>query len=283
MQTNLKKYAYIITFALFAFVAGCNKYAVLISTNEVVADNSMIHSEWWYDLVLQYQMLKENGFTDDKIYVLYGSGVDFNTAYPEYNATTLFGHSITDMAVNKANIQATFTALGGEIKKNDHLYVWWMGHGGGSGPGSCNLSMLISNTGETVTDAELSTYINSVGNYKKRTVAVMTCHSGGIVDNMDISGSKTVTLASSTCAQSSYDASSTCDGIFHAEFNYTLPNALRIKDSCGSAVASDTNGNSYVSLSETHQYNMATMTTSAPQMGDPDGISSSTSLKVTQP
>ena len=65
---------------------------------------------------------------------------------------------------------------------------------------------------------------------KKRSVAVMTCHSGGMIDNMNTTGNKTVTLTSSTCAQSSYDAGATCDGILHAEFNYTLPNALRLKN-----------------------------------------------------
>jgi len=266
------------------FSIGCaRKYAVLISTNQVTADDSMIHSEWWYDLILQYKMLKENGFKDDKIYVLYGNGTDFNTTHPTYNATTQFGHPITDMAVNKTNIQSIFNTLNGKVKNKDYLYIWWMGHGGGSGPGSCNLSMSISNTGETVTDAELTGYINSVSNYKKRSVAIMTCHSGGMVDNMNTAGNKTATLTSSTCAENSYDAAATCDGILHAEFNYTSPNALRLKTPCGAVVGSDYDSNSYVSLSETYQYNGATMTTSTPQIGDPDGIAVATYIKKNEP
>lgn len=268
----------------FVFSVGCaQKYAVLISTNEVTADDTAIHSEWWYDLILQYKILRENGFKDDKIYVLYGNGTDFATAHAAYNSTTQFGHTITNMAVNKANIQSIFNTLKGKITNKDYLYVWWMGHGGGSGPGSCNLSMSISNTGETVTDTELSTYINNVSNYKKRSVAVMTCHSGGMVDNMNTVGNKTATLTSSTCAQNSYDAPSTCDGILHAEFNYTLPNALRLKNPCGTAVGSDYDSNGYVSLSESHQYNTATMTSSTPQMGDPDSIATTTYIKKDEP
>jgi hypothetical protein len=52
---------------------------------------------------------------------------------------------------------------------------------------------------------------------------------------------------------------------------------------CGTAVASDYDGNSYVSLSEVHQYDTATMTTSTPQAGDPDGIAASTHIKKSKP
>jgi glycosylphosphatidylinositol transamidase (GPIT) subunit GPI8 len=265
------------------FSIGCaQKYAVLISTNQVTADDVAYHSEWWYDLFLHYKMLKENGFNDDKIYVLYGNGADFNTIHGDYNSITQFGHSITDMAVNKSNIQSVFNTMNSKVKSKDYLYVWWMGHGGGSGPGSCNLTMSISNTGETVTDTELTGYINSVLNYKKRSVAVMTCHSGGIVDNLNSAGNKTVALASSTCVESSYDGP-TCNALFHAEFNYTLPNALRLVNPCGTAVGSDYDSNGDVSLSEAHQYNTATMTTSTTQMGDPDSIAATTYIKKREP
>lgn len=263
---------------------GCaQKYAVLISTNQVTGDDVAYHSEWWYDLFLHYEMLRENGFKDDKIYVLYGNGVDFNTAHTSYDATTQFGHTITDMAVNKSNIQSVFNTLSGQVDDRDYLYVWWMGHGGGSGPGSCNLSMSISNTGESVTDTELTGYINNVPDYKKRSVAVMACHSGGMVDNLNNAGNKTVVLTSSTCIESSYDATSTCNGIFHAEFNYTFPNALRLQNPCGTAVGSDYDSNGYVSLSEGHQYNAAVMTRSTPQLGDPDTIAATTFIEKDEP
>jgi hypothetical protein len=269
---------------LVVFVSGCSKkYAVLISTNEVVSDDVAYHSEWWYDLFLNYQMLRDNGFTDDRIFVLYGNGSDFNTVHPKYNAMTQFGHTITDMAMSKANIQAVFNDLQNKVKSRDFLYVWWMGHGGGSGPGSCNLSMSISNTGEHVSDIEFTNFLNTVTNYRKRSVAVMTCHSGGLVDNLDIAGTNTLVLTSSTCPQSSYDATTTCNGLFHAEFNYTLPNALRMKNPCGTVIASDSNNNTYVSLAEAHQYNLATMTTSTPQMGDADTLAAATEIQRGKP
>jgi hypothetical protein len=202
-----------------------------------------------------------------------------------YNSTNQFGHTITDMAVNKANIQSIFNNLNGKIKGRDYLYVWWMGHGTipGHGIPGIEFFMPISNTGETVTATELTGYINSVLNYKKRSVAIMTCHSGCIVDYLNSAGNKTIALTSSECGEYSNDAPSTCNGAFHAEFNYTLANALRLVSPCGTAVESDYDSNGYVSLSETHRYNTRTMILSHPQMGDPDGIAADTYIKKKKP
>ncbi|KPJ87080.1 MAG: hypothetical protein AMJ53_18695 [Gammaproteobacteria bacterium SG8_11] len=264
--------------------SGCaHKYAVLVSTGETTADDVMIHSEYWYDLFLQYKMLRQNGFKDEKIYVLYGSGNDFATMYNYYDATTQFGHSITDMAVNKTNIQNVFSDLKNKVKKRDYLYVWWMGHGGGSGAGMCDLSMSIATTGEHVTDAELANYLNSITKYRKREVAVMTCHSGGMVDNFNTAGNNTVTHTSSSCTQSSFSITTTCNNRVHAEFNYTFPNALSEHNPCGSFIASDDNGDGYVSMSEAHLYNQTNMTTSTPQLGDPDTIANTTEIKKRRP
>ncbi len=265
-------------------LSGCaQKYAMLVSTGAATADDSMINSEYWYDLFLQYKMLRSNGFKDDRIYVLYGFGTDFATIYPAYDASAQFGHSITDMEVSKANIQNTINELKNKVKKRDFVYYWWMGHGGGSGPGLCNLSMSISTTGESVSDVEFVNYINSITNYRKREVAVMTCHSGGMLDNMNVSGNKTVTHTSSTCPQVSNSIVTTCNNRVHAEFNYTFPNALSEHNPCGTFIASDADSSGYVSMSEAHLYNQANMTTSTPQMADPDSIASMTHIEKRKP
>ena len=105
-------------------VVGCaQKYAVLISTNNVTMDDVSIHSEWWYDLILQYKMLRDKGYKKDNIYVLYGNGSDFGTSHPDYNSTALFGHPITTMPVSKANVQAIFSTLSPKVKSDSYLYV----------------------------------------------------------------------------------------------------------------------------------------------------------------
>ena len=262
-----------------------NKYAVLISAGIAQGDDVGGNSEFWYDLVLQYKMLRENGFEDENIYVLYGNGADFiSQNYPEYNSIPQFGHLITKAAVTKGNIKSAFDGLNALAMEKEHLYVWWMGHGA-CRPGTCNLSLFIGYTDENVdsiTDEELSGYINSVSNCKNRTLALMSCHSGGIIDNVNVPRNRMVTLTSSKCEQNSYsyDNQSPCDRVFHAEFNSSLINALRQKNLCGVPNSSDTDidRDGHVSLWEASQYNLRTMRQSTPQMEDPDGISSSTHL-----
>lgn len=266
--------------------SGCaTKHAVLISANNVTSDDVAYHSVWWYDLFQQYKMLRENGFKDKQIHVLFGNGADFNTVYANYNATTQYGHAITDMAANKANVQAVFNNIKNKVKKRDFLYVWWMGHGFGTGTDYCNLAMDLSHTGEEVSDMEFANYMSVINNYRKRNVNIMTCHAGGMLDNFDSAGNKTVTLTSSTCASSSYEAysSAICDGRNRAEFNLTFTEALREQTACGVAAASDTSGNNYVSLDEAHQFNQDNMVRSTPQIMDPDSLATSTHIKKRKP
>jgi len=282
----MRRFAHLAFLAMLpaAAASGCaQKYAVLISANKVTHDDVAIHSEWWYDLVHQYRALKDAGFQDDKIVVLYGDGQDFATARPAYDARSLFGHAITTMPVSKATVQTALALTGARMTSRDYLYVWWMGHGGGGGPGQCSLTMAISNTGEAVTDVEFATYLAAVTAYKKRSVAVMTCHAGGMLDQFAAPGGRTVVLASSTCAESSYDANATCDGVVRAEFNYALPNGLRKKTWCGTAVPSDTSGDGLVSWQEAHQSNLANMVTSTPQLGDADGLAPGTAIQKNDP
>jgi hypothetical protein len=63
----------------------------------------------------------------------------------------------------------------------------------------------------------------------------------------------------------------------------TFTDALREQDACGAAVASDTSGNNYVSLTEAHQYNQANMVTSTPQIADPDALAANTQIKKCKP
>lgn len=267
-----------------------NKYAVLISAGIVTQDYVAGNSEHWYDLVVQYKMLRESGFDKNNIYVLYGNGTDFDTINREYDSRTLFGSTITRCAVTKENIQLVFNTLSTVMTENDLLYVWWMGHGKCEPPDSCNLSLFIGYTdrnNDRVTDDELGEYINCVSHCKKRIIAIMACHSGGFIDDMRIQGNRTVTLTSSRCDQNSYscDGRLNCDIVPHAEFNYTLTTALNRRDPCNLFVPPDIDRDhdNLISLREAHIYNERTMRYSTPQIGDPDGISALTCLKRENP
>ncbi|KAB2836467.1 MAG: hypothetical protein F9K48_01775 [Candidatus Brocadia sp.] len=270
------------------------KHAVLICAGVTNADRQRYNSAYWYDLMCQYRMLRELGFGDENIHVLYGC--DEEDYYPgnlDYNSIHLYGKKITDMAVSKANIELVFQALGGlrmdvdfvsrPLTDEDFLYIWWMGHGG-SDPGTCNLYLPISVTSEEFTDEELSNCINQVSHYKKRVVAVMTCFSAGILDNMvNEKGVNTVTLASSSCEGYSYDIWPTCDRSPHAEFNYKLTEAIRQMHIKGYPLEKDPDTNpkdGYVSLSEACDYITppAHNPTVPRKISDPDTISQSTYL-----
>lgn len=286
MKTIIK-ISFIVSLLLVGMLSsGCAiKHAVLISANDVTTDDLAYHSVWWYDLFQQYKMLRENGFKDDNIHVLFGNGADFNTVYANYNSTTQYGQAITDMAANKANVQAVFNNIKNDVTSRDFLYVWWMGHGGGYGDDYCDLSIELSHTGENVTDVEFANYMSVITGFRKRNVNIMTCHAGGMLDNFDTAGNCTVTLTSSTCAASSYEAypSIICDGRNRAEFNMTFTDALGEQNACGAAVTSDTSGNGYVSLTEAHQHNQARMVRSTPQIEDPDGLAATTEIKRSRP
>jgi hypothetical protein len=270
---------------------GCTeKVAVLISTNNVAADDIAYHSVWWYDTVLMYDLMKNEGY--NRIYVLYGNGTDFNSNYYCYNSTSRFEETITDFPCDREHIQGVFNSLatGGtldgktiaKLKNDSRLFVWWMGHGGGSS--SANYIMDITHKSETVSGNEFYTWVNQIANYSKRSVHVMTCHAGCYLSLFNTAGNQTVAEASSSCMASSYEDPSPPD-VNHAEYTYWLYEALRGNEAdanpaaspcLGVAVASDTDSSGDVSLLESFTYILSKMTTSVPEKVDPDSIAAST-------
>ena len=280
---------------ILTFVGCPSKYAVLISANQVSNDDIAYHSTWWYDLVLMYRTLLENGFEEENIFVLYADGNDFPSSHSCYNATTQFGHSITDYPNSKTDIENIFFWLSSgnaaegilPVDNDDFLFVWWMGHGEGEGSDYCDLTMDITNRGEEVSDVEFAGYLNGLSAFDKRLVLIMTCHSGGMLDNLDVAGTNTINLTSSTCHENSHDGSGY--DVNHAEFNYESSVALRtlvpiLTGSCSSdATSCDSDGNGNISVDECFSCVAANMTTSTPQMIDTDGLASTTEIVRDQP
>lgn len=77
-----RRLAVIVVGAALAFGCECRppreprKVAVLIAAEWAEPIDSQNNSEFWYDTVLMYCMLRANGFEDEDIYVLYGRGDD---------------------------------------------------------------------------------------------------------------------------------------------------------------------------------------------------------------
>lgn len=258
------------------------KVAVLISTGNTTSDDTYYHSEYWYDLMLMYRMLIENGFTHDNIHVLYGNGSDFASTHTYYQNP--YASAMTDYAVSRTNIQNIFNWLAvgnaaqgiSAMTSNDFLFVWWMGHG--SGGAACNTTFdVMGIPSQAVTDTELAAWTAPIA-HDKRAFVFMTCHSGGAMDNLqDV---VTVSMPSCTCAQSSYSDSY---DVVHGEWTYLVAAALRkmLPDTTG--VTSDADGNLLVSLQETFNWASSQPMGSTPQLSDLGAIAPCVFLKSKLP
>jgi hypothetical protein len=247
------------------------KYAVLISAGQSTLDNQYLNSEYWYDLFLMYRMLIEDGFTHDNIYVLYGDGNDFNSVHVTYQTAAVFPGvlQITDYPNSKTNVANIFAWLGSgnvgqgipQIQPGDFLFYWWMGHGNGV---TCDDYWAdIQNTGETVTDDEFAIYFSQLLACVIKTQYIMTCRSGGLVN--DLEGLHSMVHTAAECTT---NASSGAYDVVHADFSYHVASAFREQDMLGNPVLSDVNGDTLVSVEETNDYAHMSTTSSNTQIGD---------------
>lgn len=269
-----------IVFALISTASAQQKYAVLISAGQTLHDDDDYHSEYWYDLFLMYQMLIENGFTHNNIYVLYGNGNDFNSAHLQYQTATVFPAigQITDYPNHKSDVANIFTWLANgnaaqgipQIQPGDFLFYWWMGHGSNYLNGvdvcgcNCNLyEAQIENTAERIRDDEFAAYFSQLPACIIKTLFIMTCHSGGLIDELE--GLDTMIHTATDCC---IHAESDIYDVFHAELSYHVACAFREQDPGGALIASDVDGNGLVSVEETNDYAHVNTVRSITQIGD---------------
>lgn len=250
------------------------KHAVLISSGQTNVDNQFLNSEYWYDLFLMYRMLIEDGFTHNNIFVLYGNGNDFNSAHANYQTATVFPGigQITDFPNSKADVANIFTWLANgnatqgvpQIQSGDFLFYWWMGHGDTeTGMPACEYEASIETTGELVRDDEFDVYFSQLPACLIKTLFVMTCHSGGLID--DLEGLHTMIHTAAECHT---NASSGMYDVPHADFSYHVANSFREQEPGGTPVASDVDGDGLVSVEETNDYAHVNTTSSNTQIGD---------------
>ena len=277
--------------SLTSQAAAQQKYAVLISTGQTTVDDQMVHSEYWYDLLLMYRALIERGFTHNNIFVLYGNGTDFTSAHPEYQRATYYPSlaQITDFATSKTNINNIFAWLAAgnaaqgvpQIQPGDFLFFWWMGHGGWDGDDAAGHHLyhaLVAMTGENFSDAEFATAFAQLPACVIKTVFVMTCHSGALLDNIE-----GVHLAAHTSSRYDQNSASGDYDVVHADFSYHASCALRQLTPGGVAVASDADGDGRLTIREANVYTHAQTTSSETVVSDYRGIAPKIALADAQP
>jgi hypothetical protein len=250
------------------------KYALLISAGQTTIDDDNYHSEYWYDLFLMYRMLIEDGFTHNSIFVLYGNGSDFASAHANYQPATFFPGvgQITDYPNSKTNVDNIFNWLAAgnpaegipQIQDGDFLFYWWMGHGDTQvGMPDCDYYADIENTGEMVLDTDFETYFARLPDCQIKALYIMTCHSAGLIDNIE-----GLNRMIHTAAPCDVGTQSFVYDVWHAEFSYHVANAFREQDPAGVAVASDSDADGLVSCDEINDYAHTNTTSSTTHIGD---------------
>lgn len=156
------------------------------------------YNEFWNDTFLMWEMLVyEKGFDDDKVFVLYYDGDDYNTQLlsDRYNAEAIHidDFPITDYSATKENLEMVFDGLATgtngfpQITEDDFLFVWTFGHGTleqQSGP-----AYIILYPELDYSDINFAQHLNNINCYK-RVVWMQQCMGGNFHDNLE--NSKTV-------------------------------------------------------------------------------------------
>jgi hypothetical protein len=139
-----------------------------------------------------------------------------------------------------------------------------MGHGNTeAGMPACEYEAHIETTGENIRDDEFAVFFSQLPTCLIKTKFVMTCHSGGLID--DLEGLHTMIHTAAECHTNS---SSAMYDVPHAELSYHVACAFREQDPGGAFIASDINNNGQISCEETNIYAHTNTTSSVTQIGD---------------
>jgi hypothetical protein len=272
-------------------LAFATNYAVLIE-----GDSPTGFDEFWNDTFLMYEILIDNGFDPDNIFVLYYNGTDHASANPRYQPgspeNSHIAGPITDYAATIANVTLVFNGLANvdplngipQMTGNDFLFVWVFDHGGFDDtnsnwvhdPGEPTYLGLVDGDIYATTFASL---VDSIS-YSRRVFVMQQCHSGGFIPNLSNNNTVIITAAGLENAYPADDSPTTENEIVggvtyrHGEFNYQMMNALHwLTPTRNPITAQDTNGNRSPSMFEvfnwvqTHESQIET-----PQYNDPGGI-----------
>ena len=179
-----KKYAVLITgdYAAKNLPAGATKYG-----NGALSDEK-IAMAFWNDTYLTWKMLKEKGFEEENIIVLFADGQDFtvDNSWVHSNYKPIDNVVITDYPADIASVTNVFNGLrygtNGMPKctEEDFLFVWTFDHGAVHGD---HVSLCLLD-GEMM-DYTFAALVNPIAAYKK-TVWMLQCFSGGFADDFSV-------------------------------------------------------------------------------------------------
>lgn len=180
------------------------KYAVLICGDNPEIDGNFVPDdipcmvgycdEFWNDPYMMWEMLIEQGYDNDNIFLLYYGGFDYTASWPypeRYNPRIehykIIGEEehITDFAANEDKVIMLFNGLTTgnsqygipQLNENDFLFIWTFGHG------KENINSpneLLLKTG-SLTEVEFFDLVSPINCYKK-VILMQQCNSGNFIN-----------------------------------------------------------------------------------------------------
>lgn len=290
----MRKLLFIMLLLLVSNFSKAEDYAFLISAGYASDDDEPLNSEYWYDLFLAYEDLIVNqGYTHNNIFVFYGDGSDFVSDYPRYKKElhTTWTDDIVDYPVSEESLDEIFGMKSDVISNEDNVLIRWVvGHGVDTWD---SYKAKIEKVGddEEIPEQTLYDIINQVDEYRSRTILWMTCFSGSIVvgdktiddDEIPYNNGKTVVVTSSAHNQESFSKYFGDDNLPHAQFNYYVTSAFSGKYPDGEEVDADANNDNEVSIQEMFDYSSVLQKSEfdviLPQLSDDNSRASITYIK----
>ncbi len=237
-----------------------NKYAILISGGIRKEDN---YARYWNDLYYMYSILKEYGFTDNNIYVLYADGnIPSNTNCKDPENIKAPKQDIIDYSATRSKLETVFDELANKMTDNDLLFIYTTNHGGfidsngNNGQEAWESSILwLWGANEYVTDSEFAgnNYLGKITKYRCIIIVMEQCYSGGFIDDIDTKPN-CVILTSCGVNEKSYGCDT--EGKYD-EFSYHFMNALSRRTPYWekySRINADKNNDGYISMQEAFNY-----------------------------
>lgn len=226
-----------------------HRYAVILSGGYNPSSN---YPRYWNDCAYFFTTLKNNGFLQDHIYVLFADGTDpaIDNSNNENSRVDLNNDSVADIgySATKANITTVFNELAGKLGDQDILYIFTTDHGGAGSdnPNPYNNSNVVLYLWqESITNAEFAAEVNKVTTMA--TVAIFEqCFSGGMIE--PLKAPNRVLMSAARFWELSYAMEP--DYTFD-EFSYYVTQAL------ADTTKGDSNGDGIVTLEEASSYALA--------------------------
>lgn len=195
-----------------ALLAGCGVVpaaAAPVHTDHAVLfaggwDRTINHERYYTQTLRMWNLLTGTlGFNATNIYVLFADGTDPGqdqctgydaqgdcNAWKDSDWSVLTAANSSIMAASAAHLQTTLGFLSSILTRDDSFYFWSFDHGGSeNNPNDPDDVTLSGWNRESIRDDELARWVDPL-DAKAEIYAFGQCHSGGMVDDLDLAANR---------------------------------------------------------------------------------------------